>query len=902
MRPVESKRGDADEVKSTGDESAIVIQTWMKGIISREKTKQSTLAALGKGREISIKQRSKQNLAKIRTRLGKLSEPEKSLLDTLLKKSYIMHHTTASSVLDHIRSKPNPSLLDPTEVMRQGLATSKLATPEFCGIDNNVFFGMAGSSKHSLPYFVRNRTNLQGEVEDYSTVRIDLNKYMANNPNSGIWAGGHYAQYEDALVAAPSEPVKIGSTEYFWEYKLENAYKKNDRTYVKILHFKQADGVDKQIRIEIGDEVATNKDLIPFIAYSFIERLRNIGGEIQRHLLDNPGDQELIDSLIEQLFRVDNFEVHIPTKVELNDDVVSIMTPRDRKRITQQVSQAAANGDIEALAALNKQGAPLDGYMYEDSYTYDGSAAITLPLIAAIKNNQVEAVRWLIDHGANRSSFINKCNSISNAVESKDMDSNLTTLLIVCNAFESQNETLLTLLCEKGLNVAACDSLTISDKRSQSMSQQDMILSLITGEDEEACYLKNINALFSVLIEATKKTGNFDILQSQFTKFGFIKRPHFISNTLYQTIAMVGNKAIYEFFQQKFACEVDQNELFIIALKNNNTEMAQVLIDGIDIESHSNQIQQAVLAILHKGDVKLAQRLIALTRFTLRPLNDHSLYNVFARTDALSDKTLIEITEYLLENNYLAEITQSIVLCGIYSKKTSFVAWLIQKAGVSPDRMPCEEFSTPAWQAAVETESVELLSMLEAIPSKAYEIAIREKKESVFRWLIDNNIEPPSNLFTLLLRSGTIDMFDYLEEHSPQHILEMPPHPKSLQAPFDQLLQEFSDYLPRADRALHSQINALRPDLPEKTKQLIVEELIGKDVHLEKFKQHYAQLKKRYPAYKLYSTAICMANTDALTWLKKNTRLYLLHSLMRWPVCFMREQLMAIALLRQLNG
>ncbi len=57
---------------------------------------------------------------------------------------------------------------------------------------------------------------------------------------------------------------------------------------------------------------------------------------------------------------------------------------------------AAAAGDIEGLGIALDRGATVDGFTSSEGGSYFGGPA----LVAAIQNQEVEAVKWLLDHGA----------------------------------------------------------------------------------------------------------------------------------------------------------------------------------------------------------------------------------------------------------------------------------------------------------------------------------------------------------------------------------------------------------------------------------------------------------------------------------------------------------------------
>lgn len=374
---------------------------------SFQKIKTETLVAFNEKNSIDIYKRSKQNLQTLRKRLGTLSETEIKLMHILLNKNYILHHTTRHSLIEKMQATGDVRLLDPAELGRKGQEVLKKS--DFYGIENNIFFGF-GTQNSTIPHFTRNQINPETkEREDYVTLQIDFNKLKSNqNPSlNALWSSSHWAHYsaQNNLMNLLKSDIIIGKTTISISYSQENALNAEEFRLIKIVTFKHEDGTTHEICYALGDEIALGKDFLPFFALSFIDRLRYLDKATRDHILENSDNQWLIDNTIEQLFRVDEFELHIPTELLMQPDCVRYITPQERKKITNAVATLAIEGNIEALEDLVRKGYPISGYMFVDPYHYDETPATQSPLAIAIAQKNKALFQWLISQNVAPEAF-----------------------------------------------------------------------------------------------------------------------------------------------------------------------------------------------------------------------------------------------------------------------------------------------------------------------------------------------------------------------------------------------------------------------------------------------------------------------------------------------------------------
>src|SRR3990167_1162317 len=445
-----------------------------KAWLSRHRIFQKSSQDLGKQQALDLRARSKHNLKQLKQRLRDchllpikerhalktelqqtgtfLTKTEITLYEKLLNYDYFIYHTGISSVFEKILADSTPTLNDPAEATRRNISIENQVTPEFCGAEHNIYFNI-GTAQISLPSFVRFRQDNDAEkILDYTTVKANFSKIMREFRHvlTGAWCSGHFAHYmlgTDAIMA----PIILGSTQFYWQHKIENPLSQTEKKYKKILNFIRSDDTKIQLNIEIGDEIAFEGDIFPFISLSFIEILRYISGNMRNQLLETL-DEKLINQFIEIFFHADSFEIHIPTQFPLDNPFVEIIRPQDRKAITTAVTHAAKTGDLEKLMILKNAGAPLDGYMYEDNYQFDSSGATTLPIVAAIQMKHTDVIQWLISQGANSRVFNNLENANLYATADGSIFSSQELMMILAATIESKEPAILNLLLQNGLN------------------------------------------------------------------------------------------------------------------------------------------------------------------------------------------------------------------------------------------------------------------------------------------------------------------------------------------------------------------------------------------------------------------------------------------------------------------
>lgn len=600
--------------------AVIKIQDWGKLCISRRKTRdfsrlhlRTSLFPVEQAHEsIDIDKRSKENLRNLKDRVlkdrkGKFSEQELTLFKVLLDKKYLLAHTTSAPLLESILKQSNPSLLDPEEARRRNIS-SQTSTPSFLGVDNNVFFGLAGSRLHSLPTFTRQRMNQKTNTrEDYATVHVDLVEYLHEYPHSGIWSSGNHGYYQGSLIADyPSPSVMLGTTKFYLTYKLEgDLFELESCRYTCVQTFIHEDGQKREHCMEIGDDIAAGNDIIPYIAYSFIEKLDFIGGSVKKYLLVHPNDENLINLLIDKLFFVEHFEIHIPTKLALNKPYVTYFLPKNRKDRTQLVNQAATQGNIEELENLKKLDDPLDGYMYLDPYFYDDSPPLDLPLVVAIQANQRETIEWLIINGANKASFNNQYNSISTSIYEVGIQMVRESLLIAQAALYKTELQWIQLLEKYGFMLNFYIEAPVKNYFMSTLYKQ---IAKMKYKDFDRVHSDEV---FLRLLRGVSFHKNFELLEYCMKKMLYCQKEDFYQNRLYRDIARVGDKDIFIYFQEKNPFEVNYSILFNLSIIYCNVSMQDYLTpfvshlfpkDNIDSEpSQAKNSNWQVLLVCHSA-------------------------------------------------------------------------------------------------------------------------------------------------------------------------------------------------------------------------------------------------------------------------------------------------------------
>lgn len=731
---------------------AIAMQDRRKILISRQRVKTRSKEDLGTNKAIDICKKSKENLAGVRNRLrncqylseadrnllkneGKkegamLSPAEISLYETLLNKTYIIHHTTSAPLLAEILEQKQPILLDQQEARRRGIEP-QTATPSFCGAEYMLYFGFGTGSGSTLPFFLRQRHNAKtGNIEDYATVFIDFDKACR-----GMSTGGHKAHYQQGNAIPPRLELKLGTTKYTMGYETQNRLDPYEKQYVKYLNFERNDGSIIRQHIAIDEEIASEKDILPWFVFTFIERLRFIGGELRQYLLGHTDDHELIDMLIEKLFRVDDFEVYVPTKVPLNDEKhIRIITPQKRKIMTEVVRDAAAAGNIQQLQALKENNYPFDGYMYEDEFQYDGTKPTTLPVVAAIKNNQQEAIAWLIKNGANRFVFRNADDKVRYFIDDADHDVTGEFLQIVGAALENGNLQLLNELGKQGLDYNEYAKLHLENELQKNAKYQDKNRSnrqlLINAGFYKYSYwgldIDSSDPVFLKVIALVAATNNFALLDWALAKLEYCRKTENIGMRLITDIARFGNPDILNYFIRKILGReniwLDYCNLFCKAAYTNNLQMLSYFWPHITNDENGNNLQMVAMDTMKTGCLDAFDYILDQGKLSLKDL---------VIPDSIS-----------LYSSVVPMLFDFVLSAGDMDRR---IRWIVEKHG----------------QELGENDLANLL--YSAVKAKLYETAkwlIEEKQASLK--IVKNNMIPEYNLIAGVLEENNTKFADYL--------------------------------------------------------------------------------------------------------------------------------------------
>lgn len=804
--PLETKNHQP-EVKLTDKEysTLVTLQTKLKLKISRLKTLKKTAKDLGPQHAINIAKKSRENLIKIRERLQKghllplaeqkqldsekinpediLTPKEKRLFTLLQSKPYELHHTSNTALLDQILER-DKMLLDSVELERRGVCV-RTATPDYCGIENNIFLGF-GSRNSTIPIFVRARENkITDKREDYTTIQFEYSPLQTKGLLKGLWSSGHFFHYQTAASNDISPSLYFGETEYYWSYTLIQPFNADKKRPIKYLHFIRNNGTSIKMPLGIDEEIAADDDLIPFFAYSLLERLRFIGGKPREHLLENPHDQDLLDSLIEKLFPVYEFELHLPTKLPIDESYTRVFTPQKRKEMTQTVCKAAESGDIAKLSQLKNQGYPLDGYMYQDPYVDDNSPKTGLPLEAALKARQHQTVKWLLDNGANRDVFVNS-NSIINTLQDIDYLGAEDTLNIFIAAFESGDLSLVDLLLEAGLDVNIMTKLI-----AKRLTELNSTFLKVHYKN------KNSDSALMSAIKAVTKHKNFAILDRIVDLSFYCKNIEILQARLLMDIACVGDERIFHYFLKKFPQlnikETNFNGvfgLFSFAMNHNNVQILPFLFNYLNKNQRNKEsLTHWAIHCLGKGHLETAEWLIQKAELKPRDLDKKSVevayaHDVwisglrdlinqpekFAKTAAwlvkntrfnirekweLEDncekytlltlvmfKKAYDVAKYLIEEHKV-QPCQSCVIIALNQGNTEFANYLISK-----NALIYRSSEQHVWRTEMQ------LCLIKAI--------LRGDVKTV-KWLVDNSVNySDSQIFDALMKAGTPEIADLL--------------------------------------------------------------------------------------------------------------------------------------------
>lgn len=802
------------EIKLTEEEYATLVklQNRLKLKVSRLKTLKKSAKDLGSHQAIDITKKSRENLFNIKERLRKgelLTHSEQKLLEgeknkaediltlkesrlfAILKaKPYVLHHTSSTSLLSEVLQR-DKMLLDAVELERRGVCV-RSATPDYCGIENNVFLGF-GSRNSTIPLFTRARSNqLTGKREDYTTIQFDFHALQNKGLLRGLWSSGHFFHYQYANSNDISASSYFGETEYYWSYTLLHPLQTELKKPIKYLNFKRKNGTEIKQPLAIDDEIAADKDFILFFAYAFIERLRFIGGKTREYLLDHPEDQHLIDTLIEKLFPVYEFELHLSTKLSIEDSYAQVITPQKRREIAETVCEAAKQGDIAKLKQLKSQGYPLDGYIYNDPYIDDKLPRTGLPLAAALRAKQHETVTWLMANDANRDLFMNLSDILFNPLQEIDLLGAEDSLDLFNVATESGDLSLVDLLLAAGLDVNVFSKVITKHLF-------ELKATFLQAEYKN----KNSDAVLMGTIKAVVKHRNFAILDRIVELTYYCKNIEIVKKRIFKDIACVGDEAIFKYFIKKFP-QITLEEinfsgdfgLFHYAMRHNNVQIMPFLFQHLSKDERKpDSLKGWAIWCINRGNIEAAEWLLAKAKFKVRDLDKKSRqreHNHSIWISGLSDQIdqpekFMKTVSWLSQNtkfnikldwNMQWELENYSLLQLVLIKKSYDIAkYLIEEHRL----VPCQKCviisinnSNTEFADYLLTKGVRINFQDHEFHQRLHSAIASENVKTV-KWLVDKGVNYLSlRIFNTLMKSGTPEIaellhpiFRFFHEESP---------------------------------------------------------------------------------------------------------------------------------------
>lgn len=446
-----------------------------------------------------------------------LSQDEKKLLSHFLDMDFYLHHTTNTQALDAILNTPSPALRGLAERNRWGEVAQADHTGDLAGLKNNIFMGVSiGMSHFSNPAFI--------DYDDIATVFIHIKQLLKHAPHAlnGLWASGHFGYYINEIdITRSGETSLLGGAEFSWRH---STILQHPRTFSKEILCKDKKGIRLQ-RFNISDEIYTEENVWLSFGLRFIEQLRLLGEDnpLRQHLLAHPDDKRMMAATLEELFRVDSFEMKLPTSLSLNHPGVSLIYSQSfasntakysfiknklphvqllsRSDIATALGEAAALGKIQALKTLIDQGHPLEGHFYSKT----GKA---YPLVKAIEHNQLNTVRWLIEQGANQKCFDHRLIGAKISTGDSELNFEMIQLFVAASQIPGMMET----LQRHGFNT---NHLIINDfVLAEAQKKNIPLLDVLTTDAKR--YVKNFKISNHYLIQAVKR-GHLEVVRKLVT-------------------------------------------------------------------------------------------------------------------------------------------------------------------------------------------------------------------------------------------------------------------------------------------------------------------------------------------------------------------------------------------------
>ncbi len=314
--------------------------------------------------DMRITELSARNLAALRSRLadggflpskdreallekkeaGKLfTEQERTLLRSVIRCFDASKISICTGNRGGIAVESAQEALSTKELVRRSMIGAEAENPDYkkSRMGENVF-STVGSSSAISPYFSRSGFGVM--------YRFEMQSVFADEKTaSSAWIGPNVVRllYGDPI----STVVEVGDGQL---RVVHNTTRTTEKPKTKTYTFLNRKEKEPRICYDVAleDEIVHGKHIPRFLAYTFIERLRYLGGDARKYLLSNPDDEKAVEIAVDELLAPDyNYALHFPGKLPLPDRI-NVYKFGNCVNTAKSLSESFMRGDTESLRMM----------------------------------------------------------------------------------------------------------------------------------------------------------------------------------------------------------------------------------------------------------------------------------------------------------------------------------------------------------------------------------------------------------------------------------------------------------------------------------------------------------------------------------------------------------------------
>jgi hypothetical protein len=338
---------------------------------------------------VSIEQRTQQNILAIKQDLAKdvqgadlFSPEEKKIFAAVCNLELFLFHATSKSgalAIDSSRrilSVRGRYIRDLSERPQDDHAY--LAS----GMEHQIFFSIGTHAM--VPDY------LKGEREVLYEMRLD-DLLKDRNFCDNAWLGENLVRYFSGNQR--KSLVEIGNVIAEVSHKHGK-----DLGYKNYAYQSQVSDQYVAFSRDFGADICESRKMQEFLAYSFVERMRHMGGSAREYMMRHPDDIEFIGRIFNKLVSGSNFMVHVPDSFSIDNphvDCAKISYSNSAAHL--DVLSAVDKVNLAALQELKERDPNLarnifrSCTMYEQDFSYIANHAIMI--------GDKNIVGWLAENG-----------------------------------------------------------------------------------------------------------------------------------------------------------------------------------------------------------------------------------------------------------------------------------------------------------------------------------------------------------------------------------------------------------------------------------------------------------------------------------------------------------------------